>query len=86
VKERVITTKHPMETKYVKNNLIITPVKRIDKCYQSPLYEMGFWLSSNVFSFCRVSLLYNKPSKNMVCNNENNQSYNSKCTNENNQK
>lgn len=75
-----------METRYVKNNFIITPMKRTNKCYQSP--SMGWVLSyPQTSSACVESLsIMHKPNKNMVCGNENNQSYNSECNNENNQK
>ena len=76
-----------METRYVKNNFIITPVKRTNKCYQSP--SMGWVLVyPQTSSTCVESLSSTmwKPSKNMVCGNENNKSYNSECNNENNQK
>ena len=76
-----------METRYVKNNFIITPVKRKNKCYQCPSmgWVLGYpqTLSASVES---LSYIMHKPSKYMVCENENNQSYNSECNNENNQK
>ena len=73
-----------METRCVKNNFIITLVKSTDKCYQSP-WVLGY---PQMSSACVESLSYimHKPKKNMVCNNENNQSYNNQCNNENNQK
>ena len=76
-----------METKYVKNNFIITPVKRTDKCFQSP--SMGWVLGYlQMSSTCVESLssIMHKPNKNIVCENENNRSYNSECNNENNKK
>ena len=76
-----------METKYTKNSFIITPVKGTNKCYQSP--SMGWVLGyPQMSSACVESLssIMCKPNKNMVCDNENNQSYNSECNNENNQK
>ena len=78
---------HPMETRYAKNNFIITPVKGINICYQSPSmgWVLGYpqTLSASLES---LSSIMHKPSKNMVCENENNQSYNGECNNENNQK
>ena len=76
-----------METRYVKNNFIITTVKRTYKCYQS--LSMGWVLGYPQMSSASVeshSSIMHKPNKNMVCDNENNQSYNSECNNENNQK
>ena len=76
-----------METRHVKNNFIITHVKGTNICYQP--HSMGWvvgypqTLSTSVES---LSSITHKPSKNMVCDNENNQNYNSECNNENNQK
>ena len=76
-----------METIYTRNSFSITLVKRTNKCYQSP--SMGWFLGYPQTSLACVEFVYSimyKPSKNMVCDNENNQSYNSECNNENNQK
>ena len=76
-----------METRYTKNNSIITPMKETNKCYQSP--SMGWVLCyPHVSSACVESLssIMCKLNINMVCDNENNQSYNSECNKENNQK
>jgi len=76
-----------METRYVNNNLIITSMKRTYKCYQS--LSMGWVLGyPQTFSAFVESLssTMHKLSKNMACDNENNQSYNNGCNNENNQK
>ena len=76
-----------METRYVKNNFIITPMKRTYKCYQSPSmgWVLGYPQTSSTCVESLSSIMY-KPNKNMVCDKENNQSYNSECNNENNQK
>ena len=75
-----------METRYVKNNFIITPMKRTNKCYQSPSTR---WILvyPQTSSACVESLytIMHKANKNMVCDNENNESYNNECNNENNQ-
>ena len=66
---------------------IITHAKGTNKCYQSP--SMGWVLGYPQTSSASVeslSSIIHKPSENMVCANENNQSYNSQCNNENNQK
>ena len=76
-----------METIYVKNNFVIKPVKRTDKCYQSPSmgWVLGYPQMSSTFVQSLNSIMH-KPRKNMVCDNVNNQSYNNECNNENNQK
>ena len=76
-----------METRDVNNNFIITHVKRIDKCYQSPSmgWVLGYPQTSSTFVESLSSIMC-KPNKNMWCDNENNQSYKSECNNENNQK
>lgn len=76
-----------METRCVKNNLIITHVKGIDKCYQYPSmgWVLGYPQTSSAYVESLSSIMH-KPNKNMVCDNENNQSYNNECNNENNQK
>ena len=54
-----------------------------------PVPSMGWVLGyPQTSSACVESLssIMHKPSKNMLCDNENNQSYNSECNNENNQK
>jgi len=76
-----------METRFVKNDFIITPVKGTNICYQSP--SMGWVLGNHQILSASVeslSSIMDKLSKNMVCNNENNQNYNNECNNENNQK
>ena len=76
-----------METRYIKNNFIITPVKGTNKCYQSPSIRrvLGYPQTSSACVDSLSSIMY-KPSKDMVFDSENNQSYNSECNNENNQK
>ena len=76
-----------METRYVKIIFIITLVKGTNRCYQPP--SMGWVLGYPQMSSACVeapSSMMCKPSKNMVGDNENNQSYNNECNNENNQK
>ncbi len=66
---------------------IITPLKGTNRCCHSP--SMGWVLGYHQTSSTCVESLSSimcKPNKNMVCDNENNQSYNSECDNENNQK
>ena len=76
-----------METRYVNNIFIIAPVKRTDKCYQPPSmgWVLGYPQTSPAFIEFLSSIMH-KPNKNILCDNENNQSYNSECNNENNQK
>lgn len=86
-KERVITPIIQWKPDIQRIVFIITPVKKTNTCYQSPF--MGWVLGySQTPSVCVESLssIMCKPNKNMVCNNENNQSYNNGCSNENNQK
>jgi len=74
-----------MEMIYIKNNFIITPMKRTNKCYQSP--SMGWVLVYPQTSLASVGSLLStmhKPNKNIMCGNENDESYNSECNNENN--
>lgn len=74
-----------METRFVKNDFIITPIKGTKICYQSPSIR---WDPRNpqmlLASTKSLSSIMHNPNKNMVCDNENSQSYNSECSNENN--
>ena len=76
-----------METIYVRNDFIITPVKGTYICYQSISmgWVLGYLQMSSAFVESLYSIMY-KPNKNMVFDNENNQSYNNDCNKENNQK
>ena len=72
-KETVITQIIQWKLYIQRIDFIITPVKGTNKCYQSP--SMGWVLSyPQTSSACVESLssIMCKPSKNMVCNNENN--------------
>jgi len=86
-KKRVITPIIQWKPDIQRIVFIITHVKGTNRCYQSP--PMGSVLGyPQTSSACVESLssIMCKPSKNMACNNKNNQSYNSECNNENNQK
>ena len=86
-KERPVTTIIQWKPDIQRIVFIITHVKGTNRCYQSP--PMGLVLGYPQTSSTCVESFFSimcKPSKNMVCNNKNNQSYNSECNNENNQK
>lgn len=76
-----------METRFIKNHFIITPMKGTNICFYFPSMRWVLGNAQTISTFVEsLSSIVHKPNKNMLCDNENNQSYNSECNNETNQK